>query len=148
MIRTEKAYKESIKRLKENQKVIDAQKAELQKLNLSAQDQRLAMAPILNFNQQIHDEIRQYEKIQKGDFSDFQHLGDLGQLIIAIRISKGLAQRDLAEKLGVSEAQVSRDERNEYFGITKERAIRIIEAMGQEIDVSVSISKADKQLVS
>jgi hypothetical protein len=35
--------------------------------------------------------------------------------------------RELARRLGVHETQVSRDERNEYFGITLERAAKILE---------------------
>jgi len=35
-----------------------------------------------------------------------------------------MTERDLARRLGVHETQVSRDERNEYFGITLERAAK------------------------
>src|SRR2546421_13058436 len=37
----------------------------------------------------------------------------IGQLLIAARIANGMSQRELADRLGVSETQVSRDERNE-----------------------------------
>ena len=40
----------------------------------------------------------------------------IGRLLTALRIAGGLAQRELAQRLGVDESQVSRDERNEYFG--------------------------------
>jgi transcriptional regulator with XRE-family HTH domain len=53
--------------------------------------------------------------------------------LIAARIAQGLSQRELAERLGVHETQVSRDERNEYHGITVERADRILEALGVEV---------------
>ena len=48
-----------------------------------------------------------------------------------------LMQRDLAERMGVHESMVSRDERNEYHGITVERASRILEAMGVRITTRV-----------
>ena len=51
-------------------------------------------------------------------------------MLIALRIYKGLTQRQLAERLGVSEAAVSRDECNEYHGITLERAQRVLDALG------------------
>jgi hypothetical protein len=41
----------------------------------------------------------------------------------------------------VHETQVSRDERNEYRGITLERAARILEALGAEIRSRVELSK-------
>ena len=52
---------------------------------------------------------------------------------MALRIALGLTQRELAERLGVHESQVSRDERNEYHGITVERASRILDALGVEL---------------
>jgi hypothetical protein len=36
----------------------------------------------------------------------------------------------MAERLGAHESQVSRDERNEYHGVTVERASRILDALG------------------
>ncbi len=50
-----------------------------------------------------------------------------------MRIANGLSQKELAERLGVSEAQVSRDERNEYHGITVDRAQRVLDAMGETL---------------
>ena len=41
-----------------------------------------------------------------------------------------MSQREIAQRLGAGEAQVSRDERNEYHGTTIERAQRVLEAMG------------------
>ena len=62
-----------------------------------------------------------------------QNFAGIGRLLIALRIAKGLTQRELAERLEVSERQVSRDERNEYHGVTVERANRIFEALGVEV---------------
>jgi hypothetical protein len=42
-----------------------------------------------------------------------------------------MSHREIAQRLGAGEAQVSRDERNEYHGITIERAQRVLEAMGE-----------------
>ena len=44
-----------------------------------------------------------------------------------------MSQRELAERLGVSEAQISRDERNKYHGITVDRAQRVLDAMGETL---------------
>ena len=43
-------------------------------------------------------------------------------------MSKG-QDRTIAKLLGVHESQVSRDERNEYYGITPERAVKILNAL-------------------
>jgi len=52
------------------------------------------------------------------------------RLLIARRIAKGVRQQELAERLGVREVVVSKDERNEYHGITVARAQKIIKALG------------------
>ncbi len=46
--------------------------------------------------------------------------------LIALHIALGLTQRELAARLG--ESLVSRDERNDYHGITVERSPRILDA--------------------
>ena len=61
----------------------------------------------------------------------------MGRLLIALRISQGLSQRELAERLGVHESTVSRDERNEYHGITLERTAKVLAALGVTLSTSV-----------
>lgn len=56
-----------------------------------------------------------------------------------MRIARGLTQRELAERLGVNESMVSRDERNEYHGITVDRAMRILDAMGVRLVTRVEV---------
>jgi transcriptional regulator with XRE-family HTH domain len=48
-----------------------------------------------------------------------------------------MTQRQLAERLGVNETAVSRDERNEYHGITVDRATKVLEALGARIETKV-----------
>lgn len=59
----------------------------------------------------------------------------VGQMLIALRIVKGLTQRSLAERLNVTEAQISRDERNEYRGITTDRVQRILDALETKAEI-------------
>jgi len=59
--------------------------------------------------------------------------GQPGRLLIAARIANGLTQQELAERVGVSAAQVSRDERNEYHGIMVERAQLILDCLGERL---------------
>jgi transcriptional regulator with XRE-family HTH domain len=66
---------------------------------------------------------------------------------MAARIALGWSQRDLAECLGVHESQVSRDERNEYHGVTVARVSRLLDAMGLRMvstfrPIVVSVSPA------
>jgi len=61
------------------------------------------------------------------------NLYGLGQTLVGLTIALGLTQRELATRLGVHEAQISRDERNEYHGITVERASRILDTLGVQL---------------
>jgi ribosome-binding protein aMBF1 (putative translation factor) len=79
--------------------------------------------------QQMEAELTWYEdaKAQRLGAYTFENIG---QLLIGLRIAMGLSQRELASRLGVHESAVSRDEHHEYYGLTIERAQRILEALG------------------
>jgi biotin operon repressor len=77
---------------------------------------------MFSFRAQLGGEVEWYKRVRRRDFGVIRDLSAVGTLLIALRIANGLSQRELAEKLGVSEAQVSRDERNEHHGITVDRA--------------------------
>jgi hypothetical protein len=72
--------------------------------------------PMESFHLQLHEEVESYERLKRGEFPELDNLRGLGHLLIAVRIAQGVSQRELARRLGVHESQVSRDERNEYFG--------------------------------
>jgi len=84
--------------------------------------------------QQMEAELTWYEdaKAQRLGAYTFE---SIGQLLIGLRIAMGLSQRDLASRLGVHESVVSRDEHHEYYGLTIERAQRILEALGASASI-------------
>ena len=57
--------------------------------------------------------------------------------LIGARIAKGWSLSRLADELDVSVQQVSRDEQNEYEGITTRRAQRILDALGVRFQLEV-----------
>jgi transcriptional regulator with XRE-family HTH domain len=86
-----------------------------------------------SFHLQLAEEVESYERLKRGEFAEVRNLRGIGQLLIAARISQGISQRELAQRLDVNESQVSRDERNEYHGITIERAARILDVLGIDV---------------
>jgi DNA-directed RNA polymerase specialized sigma subunit len=142
MIRNEREYKKALSRLEQDGEVIAAQRRMLVERGLSREEVERALGPILSFNAQLEEEVEWYERVRRRDFEVIDNLSAIGTLLIALRIANGLSQRELAERLEVSEAQVSRDERNEYHGVTVERAQRILDAMGEILTTRV----ADKPL--
>lgn len=133
MIRHEKEYREAVERIRQEKDRLARQEAELKALGLGPAEIKRALDPMRSFHQQLEEEAASYERLKRGEFDEIQNLRGLGQLLVSLRIARGLTQRQLAEKLGVHETQVSRDERNEYHGITLERAARILEALGVEV---------------
>jgi DNA-directed RNA polymerase specialized sigma subunit len=130
MIRTETEYQEAVKRLEAEQQRIADQRTHLEQMGLTAEEIKRALDPILSFHLQLQEEVDSYQRIKRGDFKEIENLTGFGQLLIGIRIYLGLSQRELAKRLGIDESQVSRDERNEYRGISVERAHAILEALG------------------
>lgn len=137
MIRTETEYREALKRYQQDREFAQQQRAAFATQGLTPEQIELCMQPTLSFQAQLAEEIRWYEDICRGLFSPTNHWTDTGRVLIALRISKGLTQKQLADRLGVSESMVSRDERNEYHGITVERAQRIFQALGVDATLTV-----------
>lgn len=130
MIRNESEYQEAVRRLQEERARLDNHKAHLEGMGLSDSEVKRAIDPLRSFHAQLAEEVQSYERLKRGDISELMNLHGLGRTLVALRIALGLTQRELSKRLDVHESQVSRDERNEYHGITVDRASRILDALG------------------
>jgi DNA-binding XRE family transcriptional regulator len=138
MIRNDNELLDCLKRLRQDEKFIAHQRKYFKETGLTEVQIKKAIEPIVCFHQQLIDEIDLYKKIKRREFDNTQNFTGLGRLLIALRIANGLSQQALAAKLDVSPAQISRDERNEYRGITLERAQRVLNALNEELSISVN----------
>jgi len=132
MIRTEFEYRETLKRIENSEDEFRKQEAQLKSQGFDRAEVKRMLDTARVFHAQIKFEAEMYERLKRGEFDEFHNLQGVGQLLIGARIASGLSQRELADRLGVHESQVSRDERNEYNGVTVERANRILELLGVE----------------
>jgi len=137
MIRNEAEYREAVERLRAEEERLRQQRAALAGQGLGPAEVERVTAPFQSFHEQLREEIDSYERLRRGEFDEVLNFEGIGRLLIALRIYQGVTQRELAERLGVHESQVSRDERNEYHGITLERAARVVDALGVEIRTTV-----------
>jgi len=142
MIKTEKEYRECCEKIEKDQAVIDLQRAELEKMKLTEEEMKRALDPLLSFNQQLIDEVRWYERVRRRDFGTINDLTSIGRVLIALRIANGISQKELADRLAVNVSQVSRDESNEYHGISLDRAQRILDALGERLITAVQERQA------
>ncbi|MFT8321956.1 MAG: helix-turn-helix domain-containing protein [Bacillus sp. (in: firmicutes)] len=129
MIKTEAAYQKALDKLQEDKLFISDPKKILVEMGLSIEQVEKALQPSITFHEQLKEEVIYYERIKRGEFDTIINLHQLGKTLIAYRIYLGLSQQDLADLLGVSPSQVSRDERNEYYGATLERIQQVMDAM-------------------
>jgi len=140
MIRTEAEYRDTVKKLAEEEARLEQQETHLREMKLSATEIKRAMDPMRSFHLQLAEEVASYERLKRGEFDEIRNLQGLGNLLVGLRIAKGVSQRELAGRLGIHESQVSRDERNEYRGVTLERAARILAALGAEVRSKVELT--------
>ena len=113
MIRTDQEYDLTRQKLADQEARVRQQAAELKALGIDKDGIKRVLDPIRSFSAHLRDEIKEYERLNLGEFPEIENFSGLGQLLIALRIAKGMTQRELAKRMEVNESQVSRDERNE-----------------------------------
>lgn len=144
MIRSETEYREAAKRIGEEAARLKDQELRLAEMGLSREEIKRATDPMRSFHEQLKEEVASYERLRRGEFQELRNFEAVGQLLVGLRIAQGISQRELAERLDVHESQVSRDERNEYHGITVERAQRVLEALGVEVTTTVQTLRSER----
>jgi ribosome-binding protein aMBF1 (putative translation factor) len=140
MIRNQQEYREAIERANAEETRLDQHRARLGESGLGPGEVKRVMDPMLCFHEQLKEEIEHYERLKRGDFQTLENLEGIGQLLVSLRIARGLSQRELAKRLEVHETQVSRDERNEYHGVTLDRAVRVLKALGVRLETKVVVA--------
>jgi len=140
MIRNEAEYKEAVERLTAEQHRLAEHRARLKIAGLTDDEIKRVTDPMESFHLQLCEEVESYERLKRGEFEELENFGGLGHLMISLRIAQGISQRELAKRLGAHESQVSRDERNEYFGITLDRAVKVLNALNVRLRSKVEIT--------
>lgn len=143
MIRNDAEYKKAVKRIKEESVRLQATEQRFKEQGLKDIEIKRAMDPLMSFHLQLKEEVESYERLKQGLFDELINLRGVGHLLVCLRIARGITQRELADKLGINESQVSRDERNEYHGITTERATKILEALGAKLHSKVELPQLE-----
>ena len=104
------------------------------------QDDPLAQAGLLSgvdaLLGEVAAELAEYEALRAGAVGTVTvaGLGDLPTALVKARIAAGLTQRQLAERLGVAEQAVQRDEAGGYARATLARLQHVAEALGLELE--------------
>jgi transcriptional regulator with XRE-family HTH domain len=139
MIRSEAEYKDAVARSRKSAERLVEYRDELRARGMSPDEVEKVVGSMVSIHDDLCVEVGRYERFKKGDLSDCKTLREVGPLLIAARLARGLTQRDLADKLGVHESQVSRDEKNEYQGISLERAVQVLEVLSVDLEIRPSL---------
>ena len=139
MIRNDSEYQEASRRLADEKLRVEQLTVKLQSDGEDADAIKRMTDPLVSFHLQLREEVESYDRLRQGQFSEIHNLHGLGRLLIGLRIARRMSQRELAEKLDVHESQVSRDERNEYHGISIGRAASILDAVGAKLTTQVAL---------
>ncbi len=132
MIRNDSKWRESQARLADFREQTQRVRGELAQRGLGEDAVSIATAPQDAMADDIAWEVDLYERLKAGDVDAVPDFApeERGKALICLRIIKGWTQRQLAEALGVPEAVVSRDERNEYHGISLDKYGKVLAALG------------------
>ena len=145
MIRTESEYAQAKLRLTSEKVRLAKQRTQLRISGLTASEIKRVTDPIKSCYLQLQEEVQSYERLKHQKFQAIDNLRGFGHLLISIRIAQSISQRELAKRLDVHESQISRDERNEYFGISLERAAKVLDALGVTLRSSVERGKLKRR---
>lgn len=93
----------------------------------------------------MEHETNEFRNIVDGDIPErYYQLENIGLLLIALRIKNKFTQTELAKRLGVTQPQIARDERNEYFGVSIGRINSILNIYGISSSVLLTKQKSAK----
>jgi len=85
-----------------------------------------------------HDDVKaklfQNPELKK-EYDDMQVLYDIKEEIIKLRLSQGLSQKDLAQRVGTRQSAISRLESGEY-NPSVEFLSKVAHALGKNISIS------------
>ena len=137
MIRTDQEYNITMDRIREMANSIQTEREEMIRDGFSPDEVKRGLAPLISFRQSLQDLLDHYDQIRNGWLPEVRSLNQIGYLLIALRIQRRWTQKDLADRLGVAPSQVCRDEKNDYYGITCERASKILDVFNVRLSVRV-----------
>jgi DNA-directed RNA polymerase specialized sigma subunit len=153
MIRTEQEYKKLKAKVEAQEQLLQEQRKKLEEQGFTEQMIQIAIGFAENFHSNDKREVEEYERIMRGEFDPYTcKLGEIGKHLIKLRLWRGLTQSELANRMGVSNSQVSRDERFEYSGASMERIQQVLKALDIELMLAspslVEAAKAQEEYAS
>ncbi len=131
--------------IERGQNTLTAQRAAFAEMGATAEQIERGLGPMRCFVGDLEDQISVYEATLRGEIQPALAFVALGRQLIALRLACGLTQKELSLRLGVSEAQVSRDENNEYHNVSPAKAQRVLEALNGKVEIRVGLREVESE---
>jgi ribosome-binding protein aMBF1 (putative translation factor) len=136
MMKSDKECELAKAQLSKLKELYDGQLKDLKSKGLTEAQAKESLSSSWTYAMQCQEEIELYEELKKGKLPPMEHFSTKGKYFVAARIARGMTQRELAEKLGAKESAVSRDERNEYHGMSVEKMERLAQVLNLKVLIS------------
>lgn len=135
MIKNEKQYKISKKRLAEMQAAISDKKSKV----VPGSKEEGALISLIRISNGIKEEVKQYESLKTKGLPLRRKItvAQLPSLLIEYKIAKGFTQKQYSEILGIKEQQLQRYEAENYNSVSFGRLINYIEKADIKINLAV-----------
>ncbi len=136
MIKSEREKNRKLQEIKDCEKLIAQNRELLERIGLSQDQIEKHIQPSVALLRELQAEVTEYNSLTQGN-PPSESIEKIGDMLVKLRIYKQLTQKALAEKIGVDETQVSRDERNHYRGVSLDRLLKVVQALDVHIEVTI-----------
>ncbi|MCX6826875.1 MAG: helix-turn-helix transcriptional regulator [candidate division Zixibacteria bacterium] len=129
MIKTEQQYKQACAKCSQGAEQLQKHVEALQVRGYADDEIECLTGPTARMLAESRRAIDIYRRLKGKDAQALQEL-PLNRQLIGLRIYQGISQSRLASILGITRAELAREEKNEYRDLTLERYKKILNAMG------------------
>ena len=136
MIKSEREKNRKLQEIKDCEKLIAQNRELLERIGLSQDQIEKHIQPSVALLKELRAAVAEYESLTQGN-PPSESIEKIGDMLVKLRIYKQLTQKALAEKIGVDETQVSRDERNHYRGVSLDRLLKVVQALDVHMEVTI-----------
>jgi transcriptional regulator with XRE-family HTH domain len=137
MIKNGRQYEHSKKKLHELEEDL---KAIRKKYYLDKNKVALLSQGYIEHIVQFKDEIKEYEDMIKAPFPEVllvHNLNKISRSIVRLRIARKITQEELAQRVGCKQSDISRLERDDYYGYTIGQLDKIMAGLGVKIELNL-----------
>ena len=137
MIKNGRQYEHSKKKLHELEEDL---KAIRKKYYLDKNKVALLSQGYIEHIVQFKDEIKEYEDMIKAPFPEvllIHNLNKISRSIVRLRIARKITQEELAQRVGCKQSDISRLERDDYYGYTIGQLDKIMAGLGMKIELNL-----------